>query len=102
MKVKLFCIVFILILIACSRKIYISKIPVILRDTIVFIPSNNDTVLIKSTTNINKIYHEDYYLTTFYELYNMIEGNDSINFKKAVYMTENAFLDNKQIGRAHV
>lgn len=46
-------------------------------------------------TNINSVaFKDDYYKSAYCELVSMLDGTDSLNFKRALFISENAYLSN--------
>ncbi len=102
MKNNLFVIIaFIVCCTSCSKKNYVTKTAVISphqnHTTIVSMPT--DTVYhktIKAPTYIDyEIKPEVYYQNSYNELKDMLENKQSLNFKRAVFVTENAYLNNQ-------
>jgi len=100
--VNAFCII-LFVFAGCYKKQYYSKIsvnngtPVDTIKTVVS-PINNDTAKYGHTKNINidipEITAKDYYSLAYEELKRMLEGKQSLSFKKAVFITENAWFEN--------
>lgn len=100
MKNKILLILFSIVLFsACSRKQYVSKIPERSHsnDTTIVFTMPVDTILYKP--KIKTVYYypispEIFYNNAFDEFKKMLEGNQELSFKRAVFITENAYLEN--------
>ena len=98
MKNKILLILFsVLLFSACSRKQYVSKVPERSHsnDTIVKMPTDiiykkEAAPSIKHTYEINP---EVFYVNAFYELKSMLEEKEELSFKRAVFITENAYYE---------
>ncbi|MCL4817227.1 MAG: hypothetical protein KJZ56_11345 [Flavobacteriales bacterium] len=99
MKNKILLILFsVLLFSACSRKQYVSKVPERSHsnDTIVKMPTDiiykkETSPSIKHTYEINP---EIFYVNAFHELKEMLEEKRVLSFKRAVFITENAYFEN--------
>ncbi|MCC6448632.1 MAG: hypothetical protein IT215_08090 [Chitinophagaceae bacterium] len=84
---------------ACRTKQYVSKTPIsqTAADTTIVFKIPVDTFsqhkTISSTSYI--INPETYYTDAFYELKDMLEGKKELSFKRAVFITENAYFENQ-------
>ena len=103
MKNNLFAIIaFIVCCASCSKKSYVTKTAVATKSyqndtTIVSMPT--DSVYrktIKAPIYIDyEIKPEVYYQNAYTELKDMLENKQPLNFKRAVFVTENAYLNNQ-------
>ena len=101
MKNKLFLILFFALLFACSRKQYVYKSPPIskpISDTIITLKIPTDGNFKKSNSpSISYTYEinpEIFYVNAFYEFKDMLEEKQKLSFKRAVFITENAYFEN--------
>lgn len=100
MKNKVYILLFSLLLFsACSRKQYVSKTPERIPsiDTVTTFKLPVDTLYKEQkTTPIQpQINPEIYYVDAFNDLKKMLEDKQSLSFKKAVFITENAYFEDK-------
>lgn len=83
---------------ACSKKHYVSKTAerIHSKDTVVAFKMPIDTFYKEKNipTTISEINPESYYTDAFNELKEMLEDKQPLSFKRAVFITENAYFEN--------
>lgn len=89
---------FVLLCISCSAPKHIdigsvAKIPINAKDNFIDTVKPNKTIVIKPI--IKKIDTVNYYESAFAEINNMVSNKQPLSFKRAVFVTENAYLSGK-------